>query len=175
MFVRLIHNHFITSLRMYIKDTLLNSVSSCYWCPCKLRNLIYSIYGHKISGGIKAGAFLGYGNGQLQIGRNSSVNYKAFFDLGDDIIIQENCEISFNVTFINSSHRIGGGLHRAGNGTHQPIVVCNGCWIGANVIIMPGVTIGDGCVIGAGTLVTKDCEPNGLYVGVPAKRIKELI
>lgn len=175
MLVSLIHNHFIKSLKIYVKDVLLNSIGSCYWCPRKLRNLIYSIYGHKILGGVKAGAFLGYGKGRLQIGKNSSVNYKAFFDLGDDIVIQENCEISFNVTFINSSHKIGGNLHRAGSGTHQSIIVCNGCWIGANVIIMPGVTIGDGCVIGAGTLVTKDCEPNGLYVGVPAKRIKELI
>lgn len=108
------------------------------------------------------------------MGKNSSVNYKAFFDLGDNIIIQENCEISFNVTFINSSHNIGGNLYRAGNGTHQPILICNGCWIGANVTIMPGVTIGEGCVIGAGALVIKDCKPNGLYVGVPAKRIKDL-
>lgn len=56
----------------------------------------------------------------------------------------------------------------------MPIVIGRGCWIGANVTIMPGVTIGDGCVIGAGSLVTNDCEPNGVYVGIPARRKKEL-
>lgn len=61
-----------------------------------------------------------------------------------------------------------------GGGKIGKITVGDGCWIGTNVTILPGVNIRNGCVIGAGSLVTKDCEPNGLYVGVPAKRIKEL-
>lgn len=56
-----------------------------------------------------------------------------------------------------------------------PIIIEDGCWIGANVVIMPGVTIKKGCVIGATALVTKDTEPNGLYVGKPAHKIKDLI
>jgi maltose O-acetyltransferase len=42
------------------------------------------------------------------------------------------------------------------------------------VIIMPGVTVGNGCIIASGALVNKDCAPNGLYAGVPAIRIKDL-
>lgn len=57
---------------------------------------------------------------------------------------------------------------------HKPITVGKGCWIGANAIILPGVTIGDGCIIGAGAVVNKDCAPNGLYVGVPTKRVRDL-
>ncbi|MCR4913326.1 MAG: acyltransferase [Lactobacillus sp.] len=56
----------------------------------------------------------------------------------------------------------------------MPVKIDDGCWIGANVTILPGVHIGKGCVIGAGAVVNKDCEPNGVYVGVPAKRIKDL-
>ena len=46
------------------------------------------------------------------------------------------------------------------------------CWLGARAMIMPGVTIGDGTIIGAGSVVTKDCEPDALYVGVPAHRVR---
>jgi acetyltransferase-like isoleucine patch superfamily enzyme len=47
-------------------------------------------------------------------------------------------------------------------------------WIGANAIILCGVTVGEGCIIASGSVVTKDCYPNGMYAGVPAKRIKDL-
>jgi len=70
---------------------------------------------------------------------------------------------------------IGTSDKRAGVSINNPIRIEDGCWIGANVIVMPGITIGKGCIIGTGSLVTKDCPPNGLYVGVPAKRIKDLI
>lgn len=74
-----------------------------------------------------------------------------FFDLSGDILIGRNCAISFGVTFINSSHQIG-----------------------ANVTIMPSVVIAKGCIVGTGSLVTKSTEPDGLYVGIPACRVKEL-
>ncbi|MGE9905782.1 DapH/DapD/GlmU-related protein [Streptococcus alactolyticus] len=48
----------------------------------------------------------------------------------------------------------------------------DGCWIGADVIILPGVTIGRGCVIVAGSVVIKDVEPNSLYVS--QHKIKKL-
>jgi maltose O-acetyltransferase len=41
-------------------------------------------------------------------------------------------------------------------------------------VILPSVTIGPGCIVGAGAVVTKDLEPNGVYVGVPARRVREL-
>lgn len=54
------------------------------------------------------------------------------------------------------------------------VVVEDGCWLGGNVTVLPGVTIKKGCIVGAGAVVTKDTEPDGLYAGIPAKRIKEL-
>ena len=49
-----------------------------------------------------------------------------------------------------------------------PIKVGDNCWFGANVSVMPGVTIGSGCVIAAGSVVTKDVPDNSLVAGVPA-------
>lgn len=54
----------------------------------------------------------------------------------------------------------------------KDIMIGNDVWIGYGAQIMPGIHIGDGAVIGAGAIVTKDCDAYGVYVGVPAKKIK---
>lgn len=118
--------------------------------------------------------FFGYGKGKIIMGENSYCNYRCFFDLSDDIIIGKNVAIGMNVSFINSTHILGDSTRRAKETVGYPIVIEDGCWIGANVVIMPNVRIRKGCVIGANALVTKDTEPNGLYVGQPARRIKDL-
>lgn len=161
-------------MKKVLKDIWLNVVCSSVLLPPPIRIIFYKFMHYNIRGYICAGCFCGYGKGILCIGKGSSVNYNCFFDLGADITIGDNCNISYQVTFVNSSHEIGSADRRAKGGFAKPIVVGNGCWIGANVTIMPGVTIGEGCIIGTGTLVTKDCEPNGVYVGIPAKRIKNL-
>ena len=56
----------------------------------------------------------------------------------------------------------------------KSITIDGGCWRGAYVTILPGVHIAIGCIIGACSVVTKDTEANGLYVGNPARRIKNL-
>ena len=56
----------------------------------------------------------------------------------------------------------------------KPIKVGNNVWIGGNVVVLPGVTIGDNVVIGAGSIVTKDIPSNSVAVGNPCKVIKEI-
>lgn len=102
------------------------------------------------------------------------VDYKCWFDLGADVVIGDKCNIAMNVTFMNSDHDMADSERRAGMYHPKPIIVGDGCWIGANSLIMPGVTIGNGVVIAAGSVVTKDCESDCLYGGVPAKKIKKL-
>ncbi len=54
----------------------------------------------------------------------------------------------------------------------QPVTIEDGCWIGANVTILKGVTIGHDSVVAAGSVVTKSCEPYSIIGGVPAKLIR---
>ena len=56
----------------------------------------------------------------------------------------------------------------------KPVVIGNDIWVGANAVILPGVTIGDHSVIAAGAIVTKDVPPHSLVAGVPAKIIKQI-
>lgn len=65
--------------------------------------------------------------------------------------------------------------HKLNNDTEKtsPIHIGNHCWIGCNCIVLKGVTIGDGAVVAAGSVVTKNIPPNTLVAGNPAKIIKE--
>ena len=75
---------------------------------------------------------------------------------------------------LTSTHDVGPHDVRLGKWHYLPVTIGEGCWIGARSLIMPGVTIGDGCIVGAGAVVRDDCEPDGVYVGVPARRVKDL-
>jgi acetyltransferase-like isoleucine patch superfamily enzyme len=75
---------------------------------------------------------------------------------------------------LTSTHEPGDHENRRGRYTTAPVTIGAGSWIGARATIMPGVTIGEGVTVGAGSVVTRDCEPDGLYAGVPATRVKEL-
>lgn len=66
-------------------------------------------------------------------------------------------------------------MRRAGPSTQEPITVQEGTWIGARSTILPGVTIGAGVIVAAGSVVTRDCDPHSLYAGVPARKIRSLI
>lgn len=163
----------MNSIKLILRDLYLNFICSSIFIPKQIRCFLYRLYGmniHTIN--IHPRCF--FGNKNIKIGKGTFVNYNCFFNNIGGIDIGENCDIAYNVTFCTSSHELGDYKRRAGNPTSKPIVIKSGCWIGANSIILSGVTIEEGCVIGAGAVVTKNCLPNGLYVGNPAKRIKEL-
>lgn len=110
----------------------------------------------------------------LRVKTNTFINSGCMFYCGAPISIGERCNLAMQVMFCTATHEIGEVSRRAGAPQFAPIVVGDGCWIGARATILPGVTIGEGCIIAAGALVHRDCAPNGLYAGVPAKRIRDL-
>jgi acetyltransferase-like isoleucine patch superfamily enzyme len=84
--------------------------------------------------------------------------------------------IGANTQFYTPTHPI---LPEERNGLRGPegassIVVGNDVWIGGGAILLPGVTVGDGATIGAGSVVTKDVEARTVVVGNPAKMVKRL-
>ncbi len=111
-------------------------------------------------------------------GRNITVGKGVFLNSGcrfqdqGGITIGEGSQIGHNVVLATLNHetdpRHRQDMHPA------PIVIGRHVWIGANATVCPGVTIGDGAIVAAGAVVTKDVPANTVVGGVPARRIKEI-
>ncbi|WP_370557055.1 transferase [Edwardsiella tarda] len=117
-----------------------------------------------------------YGNGQVIIGDNTWLSPGCVIFSHKDIVINigSQCDFGPLVKLIPGSHKIGDRYRRAGEGIALPISIGNGCWIGANSLILGGVTIGNGVVVAAGSVVTRDIPDNTLVAGVPAIIKREL-
>lgn len=140
-----------------------------------------------------------HGRRNMHLGENISIGPGCVFEseegrisIGDNVVFSANAYLGadFGEITISNDVRIGmNTLMRAANHRydqspnvpifaqgHLPgkIVIGNDVWIGANVTILPDVHIGDHCVIGAGSVVTKDVPSRSVAIGVPAKVIKKL-
>jgi maltose O-acetyltransferase len=104
------------------------------------------------------------------------LNSDVYFDVEGSATIEigDGSAIGPETMFVTSHHEYGDESRRAGERSGRSIRIEPGCWLGAKVLVLPGVTVGKGCVIAAGAVVAKDCDPNGLYAGVPARRIRDL-
>lgn len=114
------------------------------------------------------------GNGIIHIGKNSGVRGVNFLAKSGKIIIGELVMFSYGINIRNNdSHRI---FYLVNQGeiinTPKDIVIGNHVWIGMNVTILKGVTIGDNSILALGAVVTKSCPPHCIMAGNPAKIVK---
>ena len=88
--------------------------------------------------------------------------------------IGERTLIGYRTQIISGNHKIPNNKNTIFGAGHEysKVIIGSDCWIGANCIIMPGVSIGEGAVVAGGSVVTKDVEPFTIVGGVPAKKIK---
>lgn len=118
-----------------------------------------------------------------KIGKNFFANFN--FTVQDDaqVTIGDNCNFGPNVTIVTPIHPMVPSERnaiRTASGEvkrlcyAKPVHIGNDCWFGASVTVCPGVTVGDGCVIGAGSVVTRDIPPNSFAAGVPCRVIREI-
>lgn len=107
--------------------------------------------------------------GRLHLGEGSLIAPGVIFGLDGEITVGRNVSISPQVTLYTATHALGFGSQRMTPAmTPKPIVVEDGVWIGMHSLILPGVTLGAGCVVSAGAVVTLDVPPNTLVAGNPA-------
>lgn len=109
-----------------------------------------------------------------KIGDNFYCNHDCVFLDCNKIIFGDNVFIAPQCGFYTAGHPLDAETRNAYLEYAKPIVVGNNVWIGGGVKVLPGVTIGDNCVIGAGSVVVKDIPANSVAVGNPAKVIKQL-
>jgi maltose O-acetyltransferase len=110
----------------------------------------------------------------IEFGERAWVNDRCYFDNRDRISIGARCSLAMEVMLCTSTHEIGDRSQRTGPYFTAPIEIQDGCWLGARTLVLPGVTIGSGCVVAAGSVVSGDLEPNALYAGAPARHVRDL-
>lgn len=110
----------------------------------------------------------------IRLGKNVYINLNNYFMDGASITIGDNVFIGPYCGFYTANHPLDYKRRNQGLEKALPIKIGDNCCFGANVSVMPGVTIGNGCVIAAGSVVTKDIPDNSLAAGVPAKVIKSI-
>lgn len=113
-----------------------------------------------------------HGNG-ITIGRNVFVNYNCTMLDGGRITIGDNVLIGPNCQLYTPQHPTDYVMRRKTMETAYPVTIGDDTWLGGGVIVLPGVTIGKRCIIGAGSVVTKDIPDDCVAVGNPAKVIKK--
>ena len=154
-------------------DFMTNSLAASTVVPPEIRRVLLRRLGLSLGDcRIKPRVF--FGSREIEIGDGTFINYGVFMDGSAPISIGQNSSIAYEVMFATSSHDIGESSSRSGAHRPQPIAVGNGVWVGARATILGGVSIADGCLIAAGSLVTADCAADGLYAGAPARRVRDL-
>lgn len=120
---------------------------------------------------------LGEGNASLHVGANTYLQAGCTLNpFVSSIRIGRNCMIATRCTFMPYQHGHADPnrpMREQDLTSRGDIVIEDDVWLGAQVVVMDGVTIGKGAIIGAGAVVTKDVPPNSLAVGVPARVIRQ--
>ncbi len=127
-------------------------------------------------------------------GKNINIEHGAFFGSGFDIEIGDNSGLGLNsrvssplsigdnvmmgpdVIIYTQNHnfdRIDIPMIKQGDSEKKKVIIGNDVWIGARAVILPGISIGEGAIVGAGSIVTKDVPPYSIVGGNPAKIIRE--
>lgn len=109
----------------------------------------------------------------ISIGRDTHITNKVNLDGRGGLTIGNDVLVGFESIIITSTHNYANPnvLIRKQGFYTKPVVIGNDVWLGARVVVLPGVTIGDGAVVGSGAVVTKDVTSFSIVAGVPAKII----
>ncbi len=148
-------------------------LNSGYHTPEEVRSLMERLTGRPIDP-----SFAMFPPFYTDCGKNLKIGKRVFFNSGcrfqdqGGITIGDGALIGHNVVLATVNHDLDPA--RRGDNLPAPIVIGKDVWIGANATVLPGVTVGDGSVIAAGAVVTRDVPANTIVAGVPAHVVKEV-
>lgn len=117
--------------------------------------------------------FCDYGT-HISVGKNFFANYNCTIIDVAKVTIGDNCQFAPNVSIYTAGHPIHPDIRNTLYEYGIHVTIGNNVWIGGNSVVLPGVNIGDNCVIGAGSVVTKDVPPWSLAAGNPCRVIRKI-
>ena len=143
------------------------------------RTKLLRMSGVRIGSGSTVGGMLYVHGGRrpaskICIGRNCWINDSCTFDASAEITIGDNVALGQSVMILTNSHELGPSESRAGSVIGLPVSIGDGVWIGARTTVLPGVTIGAGAIVAAGSVVNRDVEADTMVAGVPARLVRSL-
>ncbi len=115
-----------------------------------------------------------FGGAHVHFGKGVYANFNLTLVDDTHIYVGDYTMLAPNVVLATAGHPILPALREKGYQYNMPIHIGRNCWLGAGVIVMPGVTIGDNTVIGAGSVVTRDIPANVVAVGNPCRVLREI-
>lgn len=149
------------------------AINSTYHSPEELRELMSELIAKPL--GVDFGLFPPFYTDcglNITIGRRTFINMGCSFQDWGGIKIGDDCLIGHNCTICTVNH--SKDPERRGDMTCASVTIGDKVWIGANVTILPGVSIGDGSIIAAGAVVNKNVQAGTIAAGIPAKEIKKI-
>lgn len=111
---------------------------------------------------------------KISIGTFTVISGALHCDVGAPIRIGNRVRIGHDVSLLTVDHEVGGEDMRSGTRKYGPIEIGDGAWLASRVVVLPGVRIGAGAIVAAGSVVTRDVPDNTLAVGVPARAVRNL-
>jgi len=187
-------------IKTYERYTLINFIQLCYWYirtrfvfkNARLIRFPFDLRGKKyvtVDVGLTTGNYcrievikINYNDlPSLKIGKNLQINNSVHIACAKSVSIGDDVLIASNVFITDHNHGNYSGIEEHDNPFSKPIerkiyaspvTIGNRVWLGEHVCVLPGVTIGDGSIIGASSIVNKNIPPNCIAVGIPAKVIK---
>ena len=114
------------------------------------------------------------GGAHVHLGKNVYANFNLTCVDDTHIYVGDCTMFGPNVTLATAGHPILPELRERGLQYNMPIRIGRNCWLGAGVIVLPGVTIGDNVTVGAGSVVTRDLPSNVVAAGSPCRRAREV-
>lgn len=148
-------------------------INGAYHTDEELRALMSRLVGYRVDDGFRLfpPVYTDFGK-NIKIGKDVFVNSGCCFQDQGGVTLGDGCLVGHNVVFATLDH--DKRPERRGDMTAAPIVVGKDVWIGAHATILKGVTIGDGAIVAAGAVVTRDVPPNTIAAGVPARVVKTI-
>lgn len=118
--------------------------------------------------------YANWGGHHVHLGKGVYANYGVTFVDDTHIYVGDYTMIGPNVTLVTAAHPIAPELRQKGLQYNLPVRIGRNCWLGAGVVVLPGVSIGDNTVIGAGSVVTRDIPANVVAVGSPCRVLRPI-